>query len=64
MKIYLLIIRILNAAYEYPQYNEYDIKVPTLDEVLDEFKDNENLCFFFDVKDIKVVPMLTKVILY
>jgi glycerophosphoryl diester phosphodiesterase len=53
-------IKKFNAAFNYNHLDLKDISVPTLDEVLNEFEDNKNLLYFFDIKDHSVVPKLLK----
>eukprot|EP01125_Pyxidicula_operculata_P020802 TRINITY_DN7798_c0_g1_i2.p1 TRINITY_DN7798_c0_g1~~TRINITY_DN7798_c0_g1_i2.p1 ORF type:complete len:304 (-),score=38.53 TRINITY_DN7798_c0_g1_i2:45-956(-) len=55
-------IKKLDAGWHYPELRGKGIQIPTLDEVMTEFQNDKNLIFFFDVKQIEVVPMLPKII--
>jgi len=52
-------IKTLNAGLHYPDIVKNEkIRVPSLEEVLEEFKDNKDLVYFFDVKDRRSVPIV------
>jgi len=55
-------LRILDAAWNYPELRGKGITIPTLEEVLEEFTKTPNIIFFFDIKDDRVVPMLPQII--
>jgi len=54
-------LKTLDAAWDYPDLRSTGIQIPSLDEVLAEFR-NSDVIFFFDVKDDAVIELLPSII--